>query len=247
MANAEREKLSRKHEKSKKSIAKKKIFIPHSCDSWYVYNRIVPLHIIVFLWVYVVLTLGIIAFGMYYTESNDVRLWYAGAILCSAFGLRLIIHWIIKLIQFTTYKNWRKNLQFTLVGWEKLGSESNFPKKYHWYDEVVVEVKLKNLSSSLNESLVKDALFLFTCNANKNFHSANQVQSGFMGDIRKTWSMGDGTIAKGSADGTVMGQLYVFLHKHLSAVQKEKNCIDKVEINYHGKIHKIEPPDSDVS
>lgn len=244
-AKQERERQTRLNNKKKSEIVSGKSFQEKSPESFYVFHRIYPYYYNFFLWFFMVFTLGIVALFLYFFETSDERVLYAGIFFCSAFALRLLVFWTVKLFRFRYYKNWRKDLPFELTGWENLGSSKNLPASRVWDRYTEVKVILKSNAIAMEKQLVKDAVYLFCTRSNEWFYTANQVQAGYAGDIRVKWEMTDEHTAKGSANGPVLGCCYLLVDQYLRAIQNKYDCIARVEVNFSKNFITIEPPDSD--
>ncbi|MFI5203927.1 MAG: hypothetical protein ACHQF2_05470 [Flavobacteriales bacterium] len=245
-AEKERERQKKKKWKFRLNREEKPVFSPSSPESWWVYSRIYPYHWNVFIWIYLVLTIGIVFFGLYYMEYNSAEwMWYTGIIGIGLFTLRITVHNTLKIIRYFSYRNWRKTLPFTLTGWDKIGSVEHFPGAQYWNQEARVKVTLKGSLKGDGQRLVKDALFLLTVEANKCFYTPGMVQAGYLGDIRKKWKVEHDTTVVGSANGAVLGDMYQCIHKHLRAIQNAHGIIDSVKVEFSDSNDKVEPISTD--
>jgi hypothetical protein len=243
---AERERMrdswkseSRKGRKSGKS------FRPSSADSWHVYNRIYPGSFNIFIWVFLMLTLGIIGVMVYWLDKTQpVWVLYGGLFFIGVFLARLAVHWLIKIARFGAYTRWRKTLPFTLHGWGKLGQSPNFPRNLYWQLESSVTVQLKQSAPADVRELVKDALFLFTKKANSWFYAADGVQAGFANDPRMKWQLTSAQSVAGSSDSGVAGEIYRLVNGHLRSIASTYGMIESVTVRWES-LYKIEAISAD--
>jgi hypothetical protein len=220
----------------------KKSFVSQPADSFYVFRRIYPHQpnrLIVFALPMVLAVTGITLlltdkkkFGWLWPYTLAVALVPLFSYLLTALRKRL---------DYRVYRTWRIHLDFPVQGWDELGRSEKFPKSQYWKDLLTVEVKLRNGTAAADVKLVEDLLFLFTKKANGWFYAADQAQAGLAGDIRKKWKpVGTLTVA-GSADGGVMGELYLLLHRQFRNLHTQSGCIERVELQYSGSIYEITP------
>lgn len=210
-------------------------FRPASPESWRVYTRIYPYYYNVFVWFFLVFTVGFVCFFLYYLQVKDDRLWYGGLIATGIWLIRVGIHWGIKIVRFSTYKNWRRSIPFQIKGWEILGSKENFPSHTYWDDRVEVRVNSKITFTPEEKKAIQNALYLLTKKANKCFYDTEGLFDG-----RKKWIQPDELIASGSANAAVMGEIYLFLNVYLRGIQNAYGNIASVEISCSGKLSEVE-------
>ncbi len=209
-------------------------------DGWHVYTRLYPHHFNIFIWVFIVLTLGFCSFIVYWLGPRSKWLLISGIVLTGAFLLRWGIYWLLKVLRYRNFKTWRSRLPFKLKGWDAVWKNNEFDGFKKWYKSMVVSVETDSSLSDLSNS-IKNALIVFRAEANKCFYAPNFVQSGFVGDIRKKWSVTGNVEATGSANQTVLGELYVLIDQHLRLLHEELGGIQSVEISIEGNICSVDP------
>ncbi len=237
-AEAERQKqnkIARKNSANKSFAYDRKHFQPSSANSWRVYNRIYPYYYNVFIWFFIVATLGFVCLVIYYIETRSVYMLYAGLAFLGAVALRILMHWALKIIRFSSYKNWRGTLGFQVHGWDKLGTIENFPNEKYWFPTVEVNVIANPNMTQEQADTVHAAMYLLTVEANRCFYAMETHHH----DSRARWSAGD-LNAFGSANASVMGDIYKCINIHLRIIHNKYNCIKQVNISYSGELRKIE-------
>jgi hypothetical protein len=241
-AEEERKKQAKREKKPWYNREDKQGFQSYSPDGWYVYSRIYPYYYNIFLWIFIIMTMGIVFTAMYYFESSGEWSLYTGLVFLVLFAVRVGIHLLLKIYRFSEFKKWRKTLPFQLKGWETLGSFKNFPRGHYWNYYCSLKVNLRSSINQDADKLINDALFVFCTEANKAFYEA-----GFGMDGRDKW-VEDKTEkfkVKGSANAAVVGDMYLCIHKHLRAIHQNYNNIAGVEVEFGNRVTKIEPPSTD--
>lgn len=238
-ADQERVKQKKKNRWAWLNREQKPVFSPKSPDSWYVYTRIYPHYYNLFIWIYLVMTIGVVFLALYYMEGTmGDWAWYVGVIGIGLFLIRIIIHRTLKIARFSAYKTWRSTLPFKLTGWEKLGSFKNFPAGRFW-NHASLKVIFLGVNSQ-TEKLVKDALYLFTVEANKCFYE------GWSGmDGRRKWKNKESNITEGSANSAVVGDMYTCINVHLRAIQEQYGGIEKVVVEFSDSVSEVDPKSTD--
>lgn len=220
-------------------------FVPESPESWRIFN-LIHLGFSRFPWVFAFNGLGFISLFMYWGfQMGSIEWLYCSIGFFSLAAIVFIQRFIRKRIAFKTFKTWRHTLPFALNGWEKIGAYKDFPQDSYWIMEAGIEIKLKSTSPEMT-GLVSDALFLFTVEANKGFYEPDFVQQGFSGEIRKEWKMFKGDLStQGSADGYVLGRIYVLCNQYLRGIHDKHGCIDAVNFWMKGKAYQVRRVQSD--
>lgn len=237
-AEREREKEQRRNRKRRHG-PKGKRFFPLKPESFKVFHRIYP-HSPHQLWLMIPLLLATIGGTLWLVDKKGFK-WVLPWLLY-IIAVPVIVYtisYIRELISYQTYKGWRKNLHFTLNGWDRLGESEKFPK-YRFWDNVTVTVLAKPGTSGDVLKLLDDVLYLFCRAASGTFYEADFVQPGASGDIRKKWQRTDLLEVSGSANSSVMGELYLCIHKHLRPIHQEYNCIEAVNIRYAKQIFEVQ-------
>src|SRR5688572_5656490 len=157
LAEEERKRQENKTKKSWFNREEAPVFRRKSPESWFVYSRIYPYHFNLFIWIYIVMTIGVVFLSMYYMDETDVWSFYVGIIALGIFGVRMLYHQAAKIIRFSGYKKWRQTLPFKLTGWDKLGSFKYFPAGRYW-NTCSLKVVLRPGTNYDSEKVVKDAL-----------------------------------------------------------------------------------------
>lgn len=146
---------------------------------------------------------------------------------------------------YPAYKAWCKQPPFPITGWDRLGAAENFPKNLFWNDLLTVTVNVSSKASPETIRLIEDMLYLFCKAADKEFYDAEQSQSGLAGDIRKKWIKAGPLTAAGSADGGVLGKLYLFIKKQLGGIHQQTQHIAGVQLSFSQSVYKIAPVEID--
>lgn len=240
---AEKERLKDTRRKSRKGRRRKgPSLMPVAAESRKVFHRIYPHNPNILLWVMLPLILAITGWVMMYL---DWKRWQW--MLPYAIGITLIpvlvyvFTRIREMIDYITYRTWRNNLGFPVNGWDRLGQSPNFPRLQYWDASLIVEVRLKPAAGADTVRLVDDLLFLFTKAANSCFYVADQVQAGLAGDIRNKWIKSGYLEVAGSADGGVMGELYLFIHKKIRALHQGTGLVEAVNLKFSKNVYQITP------
>lgn len=234
----------RKRDSRKKPTRKRRIKsgVPYSPYSWTIYSRIYARSRWVFPFSFISGALCFIGLLVYWIEVKSPYLLYASLCVCAVFVIQLIIYIAGKGLRYNTYKNWTKKMGFMVSGWERLDGSGHFPEGTYWIEGVTIEVVLKKEHTESRKA-VADIMYILSKKANGCFYSKDQVQLGYVGDIRDKWRAGD-LKATGSADGTVMGVIYDIISRYLYSIHKKYNSIDRVIISYNGKAYKVKPEES---
>jgi hypothetical protein len=240
-ANKIRKKIEKEESEMKSEV--KKVFTPHSHDSFVVFNAIYPYRT-PFIWIALIMVLGIMAGTLFFIDSSwewtlPVLFFAVGGLLTLA-----LIRILGARIFYAAYKGWENKLGFDLYGWNVLGTVPNFPAIFHWWD-VEVELVLDPACTELSKTLLQDLMLLFSKKANAAYYTADNVQPKALGDSRKSWKLKSGTVLMGSVNSIVLGKLYVFIQKSLSACQRQYGGIKEVRIHYHGTLYEVVPMSSD--
>lgn len=238
-AEKEREKNNRP---KKDYTPKQKIYRPVTPESWKIYKLIYP-YSVSFPFIFLNLIFITIFLTIYFLGKHEwclhIALIFGGIIF-----IRVFIHYLLKIIRFSYFKNWRKTLGFPIKGWDYLGTNPDYPKTYEWDREIIFKINFKDSAQNEERKLMHDALYLLTCNANKQFYTLNEMQSGFLGDIRIKWMINDKLTATGSGDHGVLGEIYLSIDKHFRKIHEKYHCIDSIDIGFSKKTFKAEPPTS---
>lgn len=237
-AEREREKQAQRNKRQRRGPREKRFF-PLKPESFKIFHRIYP-HYPSMLWLMIPLVLATIGGTLWVVDKKGFK-WVLPYLLY-IMAVPVIVYtitFIRELIEYQTYKTWRRGLGFPVNGWERLGESEKFPK-YKYWDNVTVIILTKSSTTSATLKLIDDVLFLFTAAANGTFYAADQVQPGASGDIRKKWQRTGLLEVSGSANSSVMGQLYLCIHKHLRAIHKEYGCIEAVNIKYAKQIFEVQ-------
>jgi len=237
------EKEREKNNRPKKDYSpKEKIFRPLSPESWKIYRQIYP-YSISFPFIFLNLIVITVFISIYFLDKSEWQL-YVATIFAGIIFVRLIIHFSLKIIRFSHYKKWRNDLGFSIIGWDYLGSNPEYPMTYQWNKEIVFKINFKETAQNEERKLMHDALYLLTSNANKQFYNLDDVQAGFVGDIRVKWIINDKLTAVGSGDGGVLGEIYLSIDKHFRKIHEKYKCINSIEITFSKYTFKAEPPTS---
>lgn len=241
-AEQERQKEARKNRRRNKRRSGPRPFTPQGPESWHVFTRIYPHDPNRLLWVALPLVLAVSGWVMLMINWKR-HVWllpYTLAVTALPVAVYLLTY-IRKRLQYPAYKTWRRGLGFPVNGWDRLGASENFPRTEYWDDLLTVEIQLKNTASTETIKLAEDILYLFTIAANKGFYSAEQAQAGLAGDIRNKWKKTGTLTVAGSADGYVMGQLYLGIDKNLRAVQQQTGVVQAVSLSFSKRVYRITP------
>lgn len=156
-----------------------------------------------------------------------------------------VITWLIyairEMMDYSHYKTWRETLRFPVHGWDYLGQSPHFPQWKFWDRNTILQVNLKQNSDHATHKLVTDMLYLCTIEANGTFYEADQVQPGAAGDLRYRWQTTGDLEISGSANSSVIGELYLFIDKQLRAVQLQTNMLESVTIRFSKNILEVQP------
>jgi hypothetical protein len=235
------EKEREKNNRPKKEYApKEKIFRPVSPESWKIYSLIYPYSIsfkFIFFSFIITTTFLTIYFTGGYAWSLYLTLVFGGIIF-----IRVLLYYILKIARFSNFKKWRTSLNFPINGWDYLGTNPDYPKTYEWDRDITLKINFKESALNEERKLMHDALYLFTSNANKCFYALEDVQAGYMGDIRKQWVINDKLTASGSGDDSVLGEIYLSIDKHFRKIHEKYQCINSIDIIFSKKTFKAEPP-----
>jgi hypothetical protein len=244
-ADLQRQKEANQFKRNRKQ-KNPKPFIPSSATSWKVFSSIYPHQPNLLVWLGLPLILAVVGWVLIGTDTTKYgRLWpYALAVTSIPFARYLILQ-IQKWADYPRYKEWQSKLGFQVYGWDYLGSIKNFPRTQYWNDLLIITIQVRPTASQQTIDLINDALYLFTRSANEAFYEADQVQAGRAGDTRKRWTIAEKLIASGSADGLVMGELYVFVSKQLHAIHQQTNAIESLRLNFSKSVYEIKPPSAD--
>ncbi|MBC8110009.1 MAG: hypothetical protein H7Y04_03010 [Verrucomicrobia bacterium] len=238
-AEKERKRQSRRKFRFPK-FAKPKGFQPVSPESWRIYSRIYPGRLNHLVWFLGVLTLAFSSFILYWITPSSWAL-YAGLFLSGAFLIRMGIYFAVKLLSFNKFKNWRKTLPFDVQGWDSLGQKEDFPNYTTWDTHVQIEIKVKPQITSEIYSLIDDACFIFISEANKCYYEPEPVQAGFFGEIRHKWRLDNERILHGSANASVLGEIYLLINRYLRSIHQKYQIITSVHIQFSKKAYKVAP------
>lgn len=213
--------------------------------SFHTYSRICPGAFHFALWALLSVPAAVF-FIIYFTEDAADWALYTGLGFIALFFLRWLLDYIHKLttyaaykefVEWTTYKDFTSPLGYRLDGWEAVGSFPNQLKNRYWSKDTVIEVVMREGSSSEKMHQVKKVLQQFMEEANKNFYEAEPG-----GDGRTRWEFTRMLKITGSTDTNVIGALYVLFHEHLRNFQHQHPVIDRVKIKFDPNIFKVEPP-----
>lgn len=242
LAAREREKQKKSRERKPAGAKPIKEITP---ESWQVFNLISTRYMNIFLWYFIVLTLGIVFLLMYFAGNWSWSL-YPALFLCTLFLIRFMGHQLLKLIDYQKFKNWRKRLPFQVIGWEHIIDNRDILKDEHWYLDVGVAISLKQATPKEALKVIDDSLFILITEANKSFYELNFSQVGFVGDIRKKWTKTGPTEARGSAYGYILGLIYRLITTYLHSVQKKWDVIQSVTVDFAGRVCHIRSVDISI-
>lgn len=222
------------------------VYQPVSPESWRIYYQIYP-HRPNFIFWWVIVASPAVALGTWAALDEGKNPWvlYCTLALCGALLLRYLIYYSVLLLHYSFFKRWRKKLPYTLVGWEHLGTQESYPKLEQWDLNLKVEILATPGSTAAQIKTLQDALYLLGVKANKRFYTADEVQIGYMGDIRHTWASKEKLSIEGSANNRVLGDVYLWLKKYPAAIQGESACIDKICLTFSGKVYEVRRVRSD--
>jgi len=220
----------------KKDKAEQKINSPLDPFSFYVYSRIFPSGFRMILWIFFVLTIGTVCIFLYLLEDTSVWFLYIGLGLINLFFLRLIIEQLRKIWTYKTYKNFKTNLPFQLQGWKNISKNPDLLHPQNWSFDCSIEVILNKEANEFDYQKINDALTLFISGANKHFYKA------WLSDGRKKWSLENQLNATGSADITVIGEMYTLVQDYLKSIHEKYPVVEIVKIIIDQNIGNVEPP-----
>lgn len=227
-------------EAKKKPGKSPSVYIPQSPESRNVFHQIYPHQPRFFVWVLLPLLIATIGWTLWFIDKKNLGwlFWYAvGFTLFPV--LVYLYNFIRESIEYTQYKNWRNTLGFPVNGWDRLGQTKDFPQWRHWDQLLIVTINLKAGTTADTIKLAEDILYLFTIAANQTFYAADFVQPGAAGDLRKEWKMTGPLSAAGSANSSVMGELYLCITQHLRGIQEENTCIEAVNLSYSNSMLEV--------
>lgn len=241
-AAEERNRENRKRKKWNFNFFKKK-FTPYTPYTWKVFRAIHPPSGKTMLVIHLLLFPATIGLVLGFILKENWPYYVYPAIGCVAIIMLLFsIDWVAKRIQFQHYKDWDKKLPFPVTGWERVNGFKHFPAGLYWMDYVEVTVELLPEKTDQRAiQFIHDALFLYRKKANSCFYSKEDMQAGYMGEIRKKWEMQTPLQIGGSANGEVMGHVHHLIEKHLVSIQKKIPCIQRITIVYKGNVYKVAP------
>lgn len=237
---------ARKKQAHKKAAVKEsprqESFIPLHAESRQVFNAIYPHRPRFLPWIMLPLVLATIAWTLWLISRNQFSWLFPYAIGFSAFPVVVTVFTFFrKRIDYLGYKNWRAGLGFPVNGWDQLGQTKESLHWRYWDQLLTVSVNLKEGSPPELEKLAEDILYLFTIEANKCFYAADPVQPMTAGDLRREWTMPGTLSAEGSANCTVMGELYLCITNHLRDLQQNNPVIETVELRFSGQVLEVQP------
>lgn len=216
--------------------------MPVAAESRRVFHRIYPHNPNFFLWIMLPLILATIGWVMIYLNWKRWQWMMPYTISITLFPVLVYgFTRIREMIDYLSYRNWRDSLGFPVNGWDRLGQSPNFPRLQYWDDSLIVQVILKPSAGADIIRLTEDLLFLFSKEANSYFYAADQVQAGMAGDIRNKWIKSGYLEVAGSADGAVMGQLYLLIHKKIRALHQGSNLVEAVNLKFSKRVYQITP------
>jgi hypothetical protein len=67
------------------------------------------------------------------------------------------------------------------------------------------------------------------------------VQPGAAHDLRQSWKKTAPLTAAGSANSSVMGELYLCIAEQLRHIHKANHCIASVNISYSKRVYEVQP------
>jgi hypothetical protein len=196
--------------------------LQNQADSFYVYSRIYPNRFNWMLWSLVGGS-GIVLVITSMREKNGKWECYAGLVLVAVFLSRYISIQLMKLLTYKTYKTFREHIGFSVNGWDSLVKNPELMKAQFWALDSSVEIVMKPTASENDRTFVKDALFLFTTEANQRFYKGSN-------DGRTKWKVEKPLHAVGSADVAVSGDIYNLLQNYLKPIHQKTGCIQSVNV-----------------
>jgi hypothetical protein len=243
-ADAERRKELERNKKSGKE-KKEKSFKPSGALSRKVFHKIYPHQPHFMLWTVLPLMLATMGFTLWFCDKPNYAflLPYSWGIVALAIVVR-IVFFIRELMDYNTYRNWTNTVGFSINGWSRLGESPKFPHYLHWDRQVELKVHLKENTDASVTKLIEDVLYLFTKRANGSYYVADMIQPSASGDRRLKWKSNGSLTVCGSANSSVMGQMYVCINKNLRVVQQQYNAIESVTINYNKDMIEVQPEQS---
>jgi hypothetical protein len=240
-AEQERQLQARKNARTKKPN-RSRAFQPQPAESWKVFRKIYPHKPNVLWWMVLPLTIATIGFVLFYIEKKRFNWMLPYTVALASIPVAAWLFTLVReLMEYPAYKNWQKTLGFPVNGWEKLGSSKQFPHPTHWVESLSVEVKLKGIANTQTAKLMEDVLYLFSIAANKAFYTADDIQAGRAGDGRYQWVRTDFLTVSGSANSSVMGELYRCIHKTLRKIHEQTNAIEAVTLKYSDGFMEVTP------
>lgn len=206
-------------------------FMPLHPESRQVFYAIYPHQPRFLLWVMLPLLIATTGWVLWLIDRKQFAGLFPYAIGFSAVPVVVYIFiFFRKRIDYISYKKWRTNLGFPVNGWDQLGQKKEFLYWRHWDELLSIDIQIKEGTPPELIKLAEDIVFLFTIEANKCFYTADPVQPGAACDLRKEWTMTGTLSAAGSANCTVMGELYLSITNHLRDLQNNFPCIEAVNL-----------------
>jgi hypothetical protein len=77
--------------------------------------------------------------------------------------------------------------------------------------------------------------------ASQTFYTADNVQPGAAGDLRKEWKMTGPFTAAVSANSSVMGELYLCIQNHLQKIHRQTNDIEAATLTFSNSMLEVVP------
>jgi hypothetical protein len=240
-AAAERQRaLSQQKKRKHKSSGKR--FFPLAPESRTVFHRIYPHSPNFFLFTLLPLLLFVTGLVLWYIDKRNFRVLMPWLFILPAISVcTWLIYFIRERIDYRHYKIWRNDLGFPVHGWDHLGESPKFPQWKFWDRNTIMTVQVKTNADNATRKLLTDLLYLCGVNANKTFYEADQVQPGAAGDLRYKWQITGEYEISGSANSSVMGELYLCIDRQLRALHQTTNVIESVTIHFSKDMLEVQP------
>lgn len=239
-AEAERRKAGRRQRKDWRGSREKRFF-PQPAESRSVFHQVFPHSPNFFVAFLLPLMLFVAGLVLWYIDKRRFHIFFPWIWGLPAIPLLTWLYYTIwERLSYSHYKSWRSDLGFTVQGWDELGQSRQFPKWKYWDSNTILQVHLKPGTPTTTRNLVNDLLYLFTVKANKTFYAADQVQPGAAGDLRKKWQHSGELEVSGSANSSVLGQVYLLIDKQLREVHKKEDCIESVFLRFSKSLLEIQ-------
>jgi hypothetical protein len=229
-------------EAKQKTVTPPKSFVPVPAESRSVFHAIYPHWPNFFLWLLLPLLIATIGWTLWFIDRKQFSWLFTYAVIFSLVPVAAYLLTLLReQLEYSAYKTWRNKLGFPVNGWDQLGNIENFPRHTYWDELLTVEIKTAGTANTATIKLLEDVLYLFTIAASSTFYTADFVQPGASGDLRKKWAPTGPLSAAGSANSSVMGQLYLCIHQELRQIQKDTNAIEAVNLVFSNELIEVQP------